>query len=134
MHHVRTSLRRLWLAGFLLIAFLTVQFAAAAYACAGSRYALEHANDMAGMTESCPDMASKSATPDTHDGLCLEHCQAGTKTADHTAPQIPAFLPVLVGLIEPTPAPALASRARTAGQAIPGTPPPIPILHCCFRT
>lgn len=131
---MRASLRRLWLAGFLLIAFLTVQFAAAAYACAGSRYTLEQADDMAGMTESCPDMARKSATLQTHDGLCQEHCQAGTKATDHTAPQVPAFLPVLVSHIEPTPAPALPMRAEASGQAVPGTPPPIPILHCCFRT
>ncbi len=136
---MRTSLRRLWIAGFLLTAFLTVQLAAAAYACAGSRYSIGEMEDMAGMTESCPEMAQKAAQkvdiPAKHDGLCQEHCQLGSKSADHTAPQIPAFLPVLVNVVEPAPLPAPTHLAVASSHAIPRGPPrPLPILNCCFRT
>ncbi|ALF91040.1 MULTISPECIES: hypothetical protein [Ralstonia solanacearum species complex] len=131
--------RRLWLACFLVLSFLTVQLAAAAYACAGDRYAASpapSADEMASMAESCPDMAKHAPQDsDRHDGLCLEHCQADTKTADHVSPQVPAFLPRLVGLIEPTPVATMAPRSMAHGDAIArAPPPPLPILHCCFRT
>lgn len=135
---MRTSVRRLWFAVFLLSAFLTVQLAAAAYACAGSRYAVSGTEDMAGMTESCPEMAAK-ADPvdhvDPHDGLCLEHCQLGSKSADHSSPHIPAFQPVLVNLVEPVLLPVFSIQKATAADAVPRGPPrPLPILNCCFRT
>ncbi|MET3446346.1 copper resistance protein [Ralstonia sp. 1138] len=138
---MRRYQRRLWLAGFLVLTFLTVQLAAAAYACAGGRYAVRAALDMGAMTgmadmaESCPEMA-KNATQDNgqHDGLCLEHCQAGSKTADHVSPQIPTFLPVLLRQIEPTPiaatVPLILAQAEPIARA---PPPPLSILHCCFR-
>jgi len=134
---VRMSLRRLWLAGLLITAFLTVQLAAAAYACTGNRYSLSQTDDMAGMTESCPEMAEKAANTSlgNHDGLCLEHCQLGSKAADHVTPQIPAFLPVLVSFVEPAPVSVLAWQSAALSEAIPrAPPPPIPILNCCFRT
>ncbi|MFX6040244.1 hypothetical protein ABTE96_19955, partial [Acinetobacter baumannii] len=55
---LRNSARRHpWFAGFLVTLFLTVQLAAAAYACAGSRYQLEGGQTQAALTESCEDMA-----------------------------------------------------------------------------
>ncbi|MHA6824150.1 copper resistance protein [Ralstonia pseudosolanacearum] len=138
---MRRSQRRLWLAGFLVLTFLTVQLAAAAYACAGGRFAMQPAmgadviEGMSDMAESCPDMAKKAPQyGGQHDGLCLEHCQAGTKTADHVSPQVPAFLPVLIGQIEPTPIGAAVPLVLAQGDAIArAPPPPIAILHCCFR-
>ncbi|MGY2492847.1 copper resistance protein [Cupriavidus sp. CP313] len=130
------SLRRLWIAGFLLAAFLTVQLAAAAYACMGSRYSLSPMADMAGMTESCPEMAA-NAQQDTskHDGLCLEHCQLNAKSADHYSPQVPAFMPVLLRVVEPAPAPAVGNLTLVQGNAVArAPPPPLSILHCCYRT
>uniref|UniRef100_UPI003F49457E copper resistance protein n=1 Tax=Cupriavidus taiwanensis TaxID=164546 RepID=UPI003F49457E len=132
---MRTTLRRLWLAVFLLSAFLTVQLAAAAYACDGSRYSVGATQEMAGMTESCPDMAKEDAGRGIHDGLCQEHCQLGSKSADHATPQIPVFQPVLVNLVVPTPVPVLAHRVAVPRDAIPRGPPrSLPILNCCFRT
>lgn len=143
--HVHPPLRRLWLAGFLVLAFLTVQLAAAAYACMGSRYALDQTGDMAGMTESCPEMSQQAQpaqhaqhagdTTGVHDGLCLEHCQLGAKTVDHASPQIPVFLPVLLSVVELTPAPTTDHFALVYGDAMPrAPPPPLSILHCCYRT
>lgn len=132
--HVRIRFRRLCLAAFLLSTFLTVQLAAAAYACAGSRYSMDGMTDMAGMTESCPDMTQKAEAPAAHDGLCLEHCQLGSKSADHPSPQIPAFQPVLVNLVEPALVPVVVSQRAAYADAVPRGPPrPLPILHCCFR-
>ncbi len=139
--HARTSLRRLWLAAFLLTAFLTVQLAAAAYACAGSRYAVSTDRDMTGMTgmigmtESCPDMAQKAVEPDSHDGLCLEHCQLGSKSLDHASPQLPVFHASLVHPVMLVLEPLLARPNAAAAGATPRGPPrPLSILHCCFRT
>jgi len=54
-------------------------------------------------TESCADMASgtdQGSSQDMDNGaLCQAHCQADSKSADHVAPQLPVFLPVLTGLI-----------------------------------
>ncbi|AVA34439.1 MAG: copper resistance protein [Burkholderiaceae bacterium] len=131
---MRTRIYRLWLAAFLLSIFLTVQLAAAAYACAGSRYSMERMAVMAGMTESCPDMTQKAKAPAAHDGLCLEHCQFGSKSADHASPQIPSFQPVLVNFVEPALVPVLTIQRAAYADAVPRPPPrPLPILHCCFR-
>lgn len=132
-------LRRLWIAGFLMAAFLTVQLAAAAYACMGSRYSLSAMDGMAGMAgmaESCPEMAA-AAQQDSgkHDGLCLEHCQLNAKSADHYSPQVPAFMPVLLSVVHPSLTPTV--RNLTLEQWTPAArapPPPLSILHCCYRT
>ncbi len=133
---MRKSLRRLWMAGLLVVAFLTVQLAAAAYACEGSRYSLSAMGDMAGMTESCPEMAADAQHDGgKHDGLCLQHCQLDAKSADHFSPQSPAFLPVLMSVLEPTPVPAADYATRVRGVAVArAPPPPITVLHCCYRT
>ncbi|MBP0618384.1 copper resistance protein [Cupriavidus consociatus] len=136
--------RHSWFAGLLLAVFLSVQLATAAYACMAGTRALEDTSQqltMAGMEGMgrCPDMAS---TPDQdarqfngEKALCMGHCQADTKHADHPAPQVPAFIPVLVNIVvEPPvelPAPLLAMRANAQPRA---PPPPHAILHCCFRT
>jgi hypothetical protein len=119
---VRTRIYRLWLAAFLLSIFLTVQLAAAAYACAGSRYSMERMAVMAGMTESCPDMTQKAKAPAAHDGLCLEHCQFGSKSADHASPQIPSFQPVLVNFVEPALVPVLTIQRAAYADAVPRPP------------
>jgi len=124
------------MAGFLIIAFLTVQLAAAAYACEGGRYSLSAMENMAGMTESCPEMTGAAQQDGgKHDGLCLEHCQLNAKSADHYSPQSPVFLPVLVSVLEPTPVPAADYMALVRGVAVArAPPPPFTILHCCYRT
>lgn len=132
---MRSFHRRLWITGFLVVAFLTVQLAAAAYACAGNLYSFNAMEEMAGMTESCPEMAARAHKDmGQHDGLCLEHCKLNDKSADHFSPQSPAFLPVLLGVIEPTPVsiPEFALSLREG--AISRAPPPHAILHCCYRT
>ncbi|WP_354682460.1 hypothetical protein [Cupriavidus necator] len=129
--------RRPWLAGFLLVVFLSTQLAVAAYACTGSRYQVEDSGTMAAMAESCADMAagtSASGQDIEQSGLCLAHCQADSKSADHASPQLPAFMPVLLRVIEPTRVVMAEFRIalRAEGQA--RSPPPLNILHCSFQT
>lgn len=118
--------------------FLTVQLAAAAYACAGSRYQIEGTQTQAALTESCDDMASSDhdkSQGDEQKALCLAHCQADSKSADHVSPQIPAFLPVLVSVAEPAAVTVADARTVLSTEARPrAPPPPLAILHCCFRT
>lgn len=122
-------------AGLLLVVFLTVQLAAAAYACTGSRYQMQGSNTTAAMTESCADMAADS---DDHgadqSGLCLAHCQADSKSADHLSPQLPAFLPVLRSVIEPTRVMSDVVRVALRAEVEARGPPPLNILHCSFQT
>jgi hypothetical protein len=127
--------RHSWIAGFLLILFLSVQLATAAYACTmGMNSTDEHPSMEA--TMSCADMAEQDAAQnDGQKALCMSHCQANAKHADHATPQIPAFIPFLVSIVVEPPvldnAPMLAERAQSQPRA---PPPPHAILHCCFRT
>jgi hypothetical protein len=127
--------RHSWIAGFLLIVFLSVQLATAAYACKMSESKPTKQPSMEAMV-SCADMAEQDAAPsDSQKALCMGHCQADTKHADHAAPQIPAFIPVLASIIVEPPAldaaPVFALLAKTQPRA---PPPPHAILHCCLRT
>jgi hypothetical protein len=133
---LRQSLRRHPVfAGLLLVVFLTVQLAAVAYACTGSRYQMEGSGTTAAMTESCADMAADS---DDHgadqSALCLAHCQADSKSADHVSPQLPAFLPVLVSVIEPARVVLAEVRIALRAEVEARGPPPLNILHCSFQT
>lgn len=131
-----TRRRHPFFAGILLVVFLTVQLAAAAYACAGSQYRMDRGNARAALTESCADMVDHGSSADKDSGaLCLAHCQADSKSADHVAPQLPVFLPVLTGVIEPTRVLLADVRAtlRTEVSAR-APPPPLAILYCSFQT
>jgi hypothetical protein len=131
----RFACRHSWFAGLLLVVFLSVQLATAAYACTLG------ASDPAGQAAqeemvSCADMAEHDATKnDGQNALCMNHCQADTKHADHPTPQIPAYVPVLISVIVEPPlldaAPMVTERALAQPRA---PPPPHAILHCCFRT
>ncbi|WP_454040465.1 DUF2946 family protein [Cupriavidus metallidurans] len=134
---MRHSARRHpFLAGILLVIFLTVQLAAAAYACTGSRYQMAGSNTKAALTESCADMAeSGSDQSGDHGALCLGHCQADSKSADHVSPQMPVFLPVLVSVIEPARVVLADIRTELCVESeARAPPPPLTILHCSFQT
>jgi hypothetical protein len=115
--------------------FLTVQLAAAAYACTGSRYQVEGSGTTAAMTESCADMAAGGSDQGTdQSALCLAHCQADSKSADHVSPQLPAFLPVLKSVVEPTRVVTAEVRIALRAEVEARGPPPLNILHCSFQT
>uniref|UniRef100_UPI003F49A349 hypothetical protein n=1 Tax=Cupriavidus yeoncheonensis TaxID=1462994 RepID=UPI003F49A349 len=127
--------RQPWFAGLLLVLFLTAQLAAAAYACTGSRYQMDGGGTMAAMTESCADMADGDNDERADQGaLCLAHCQADSKSADHLSPQLPAFLPVLMSVVEPTRVVLAEVRVALRAEVEARGPPPLNILHCSFQT
>ncbi|WP_420997964.1 hypothetical protein ACKI2N_032475 [Cupriavidus sp. 30B13] len=89
------------------------------------------------MTESCAEMAEMADSDKAADqgALCLAHCQADSKTADHVSPQIPVFLPVLLSVLSPIAVTVsdfcIAMRAETEARA---PPPALTILHCSYQT
>lgn len=142
--------RHPWIAGLLLVVFLSVQLATAAVACttgvgmlapavqAASMETMAHCADMAGHATAqpgTPTAAPASVQSDHQAALCMGHCQADTKHADHATPQLPAFVPLLVGIVIAAPLRESAALLATDGAAQPrAPPPPHAILHCCLRT
>ncbi|MCY1217918.1 hypothetical protein D9M68_266370 [compost metagenome] len=87
------------------------------------------------MTESCADMASDGDDQRVdQSGLCQAHCQADSKSADHAFPQLPAFLPVLKSIVEPTRVVLAGVRVARRAEAEARGPPALNILHCSFQT
>lgn len=96
---------------------------------------MEGNNTKAAMTESCADMAANSDDQgNDQSALCLAHCQADSKSADHVSPQLPAFLPVLMSVIEPTRVVLADVRIALRAEVEARGPPPLNILHCSFQT
>ena len=134
----RIARRHSWIAGLLLVVFLSVQLATAAYACTMGKAAPAESPMEASMEAmtSCAEMADQVAVQnDGQKALCMAHCQADAKHADHAAPQIPAFIPVLASIIVEPPVLDVTPVITLHAQARPrAPPPPHAILHCCFRT
>ncbi|PLP99563.1 copper resistance protein [Cupriavidus pauculus] len=133
--------RHAWFAGLLLVVFLSVQLATAAYACTTGASAVGEPTQLEAMDGMgcCPDMADMedqgAAQFNGEKAFCMGHCQADSKHADHPAPQIPPFIPVLVGSLVEPPVQGRASFFVMRANAQPrAPPPPHTILHCCFRT
>ncbi len=96
---------------------------------------MEGNHTKAALTESCADMAASSSDQgDDHSALCLAHCQADSKSADHVSPQLPVFLPVLASVIEPTRVVLADVRIALRAEVEARGPPPLNILHCSFQT
>ncbi|WP_454727438.1 MULTISPECIES: copper resistance protein [Cupriavidus] len=128
--------RHSWFVGLLLIVvFVSVQLATAAYACTNGVSQPPADETMAAMV-SCADMAEQDMVKgDGQKALCMGHCQADNKHADHSTAQIPAFIPALITYVV---APAVQlSVPLTLAQASAqprAPPPPLSILHCRFHT
>lgn len=136
VHARRLPLR--WLSGWLIVAILFSQFAVAAYVCPQARAAADpDAVAMAGMPCAATMGAASALDPD-QPGLCLQHCQFGSTSAqpaDHAAALVIAFVAWLLFTLIPTatrPAGGLVwlTRERRRDRA---PPPPHSILHCCHR-
>lgn len=96
---------------------------------------MESSGTPAAMTESCADMAADSEDKGADQSvLCLAHCQADSKSADHVSPQLPAFLPVLMSIVEPTSVVLAEVRVALRTEREARGPPPLNILHCSFQT
>ncbi len=126
----RTRTRR-WLAGWLSVALLLMQFAVAAYACPVEVGALngQAAIDMSAMAD-MPDCEAMSAQTDkAHPLLCKAHCDQDKQSVGSTgAPDLPSLHQILsfvvarvdyLSLPEPTPGRFLAAHTGPPR----GTPP-----------
>lgn len=85
---------------------------------------------------SCADMADQDMVKGAgQKALCMGHCQADNKHADHSTAQIPAFIPVLIThVVAPTVELSVPLTLAQASAQPRAPPPPLSILHCRFRT
>ena len=130
---------------------LLAQFSVASYACPSmsdqamvpAAVATESAEVAMGMPEmnihaGNPSVVSPAVDQIDTDAaaLCVEHCRFGQQSnASTPAPAVhAAFLVPLYALL-PAPAVMTVARAQAAAERpmAKAAPPPIAILHCCFR-
>lgn len=121
-----------WVCRLMVGVILLAQMSVAAYACPGMTPSNDQLSAMAAAMVDCDQMAGQldKANP----GLCAEHCHP-TQQSDHTqVPTVPAMLMIslytvalMVDASEPD------GLTSTADSRIQAAPPPLSILHCCFR-
>lgn len=136
-----TMLRALrhWICRLMVGVILFAQMSVAAYACPSnmvSGNATADAITAMGVMVDCEQMGEGMGRhlDQANPGLCAEHCHP-TQQSDHTqAPTVSAALLIALYTV------ALmvdASRpdglAPTADSRLHAAPPPLSILHCCFR-
>jgi len=122
---------RRWLASWLVFALLFTQLATAAYACpkqSESEVLMPCAEMMAMPSASMQDMEQP--------GLCMQHCQPTSQTIDpgHApAISLPAIITMVVVSAQDEPQLVLSWRGEQNPAHAQAPPPPISVLHCCFR-
>jgi hypothetical protein len=136
-----TMLRALkhWICRLMVGVILLAQMSVAAYACPSNVFsgnAPADAITAMGAMVDCEQMGEGMGRhlDQANPGLCAEHCHP-TQQSDHTqAPTVPAALLIALYTVALT---VDASRpdglAPTADSRLHAAPPPLSILHCCFR-
>lgn len=112
---------------------LLAQFSIAAYACPAM--AMPDEASVAETVATSADNGVADPLDASAPNLCAAHCQFGQQSADHAAATIvPAALPAALYTL-----PAATERDGLVGLAPrhpplqTAAPPPLAILHCCFR-
>ncbi len=128
-----------WICRLMVGVILFAQMSVAAYACPSnmvSGNATADAITAMGAMVDCEQMGEGMGRhlDQANPGLCAEHCHP-TQQSDHThAPTVPAALMIALYTVALT---VDASRpdglAPTADSRLHAAPPPLSILHCCFR-
>ena len=128
-----------WICRLMVGVILFAQMSVAAYACPSnmvSGNATADAITAMGAMVDCEQMGEGMGRhlDQANPGLCAEHCHP-TQQSDHTqAPTVPAALLIALYTVALT---VDASRpdglAPTADSRLHAVPPPLSILHCCFR-
>lgn len=128
-----------WICRLMVGVILFAQMSVAAYACPSnmvSGNATADAITAMGAMVDCEQMGEGMGRhlDQANPGLCAEHCHP-TQQSDHTqAPTVPAALLIALYTVALT---VDASRpdglAPTADSRLHAAPPPLSILHCCFR-
>lgn len=136
-----TMLRALrhWICRLMVGVILFAQMSVAAYACPSgmvSGNAPADAITAMGAMIDCDQMGEGMGKhlDQANPGLCAEHCHP-TQQSDHTqVPTVPAALLIALYTVALT---VDATRpdglAPTADSRLHAAPPPLSILHCCFR-
>ena len=136
-----TMLRALkhWICQLMVGVILFAQMSVAAYACPSgmvSGNAPADAITARGAMIDCEQMDEGMGRhlDQANPGLCAEHCHP-TQQSDHTqVPTVPAAMLIALYTVALT---VDASRpdglAPTADSRLHAAPPPLSILHCCFR-
>jgi hypothetical protein len=128
-----------WICRLMVGVILFAQMSVAAYACPRnvvSGNAPSDAITAMGAMIDCDQMDEGMGRhlDQANPGLCAEHCHP-TQQSDHTqVPTVPAALLIALYTVTLT---VDASRpdglAPTADSRLHAAPPPLSILHCCFR-
>ena len=121
-----------WVCRLMVGVILLAQMSIAAYACPGMASGNGQLGAIATTMVDCDQMAGQLDKANA--GLCAEHCHP-TQQSDHTqAPTVPAMLMIslyTVALMVDASAPD--GLMPTADSRLQAAPPPLSILHCCFR-
>ncbi|RRS03494.1 hypothetical protein EIP75_14640 [Aquabacterium soli] len=128
-----------WICRLMVGVILFAQMSVAAYACPSNMVSGNATADAITAMDAMVDCEQMGEGMGRHldqanPGLCAEHCHP-TQQSDHTqAPTVPAALLIALYTVALT---VDASRpdglAPTADSRLHAAPPPLSILHCCFR-
>ena len=128
-----------WICRLMVGVILFAQMSEAAYACPSnmvSGNATADAITAMGAMADCEQMGEGMGRhlDQANPGLCAEHCHP-TQQSDHTqAPTVPAALLIALYTVALTvDASGPDGLAPTADSRLHAVPPPLSILHCCFR-
>lgn len=126
---------RRWLSAFTVFSLLFMQLATAAHACPLVASALGPVQ-----ATPCAEMMMDASSPDPSridsPALCIKHCQPEPQGADAghsavlSAPAVVSML-LIVPVDESAGAMPMRLVEEAAQRATP--PPPVSILHCCWR-
>lgn len=118
---------------------LLAQISIAAYACPGLASSMAMQSDSTAMPvdmADCDQMPEMTASMDKAlPNLCAEHCHQGHQSDQTQVPALPAV--ALISLYTVDQIVCTSELAwPTLAQYVPlaAAPPPLSILHCCFRT
>lgn len=128
---------RLIICRFMIGVILLTQLSIAAYACPGLTPSMGGASVIATseMPKTMPGCDQMAAQMDkAFPNLCAEHCHQGDQSDQTHAPVLPAVALISLYTVESAHAddPTWPSLAEYLPRA--AAPPPLSILHCCFRT
>lgn len=119
---------------------LLAQISIAAYACPGLAASMAMQSDLPAMTADmagCDQMPEMAVSVDkTLPNLCAEHCHQGHQSDQTQVPALPALALISLYTVDQIVRTSELAGPTLLAQYVPlaAAPPPLSILHCCFRT
>ncbi|MDE2403077.1 MAG: hypothetical protein KGL90_15590 [Burkholderiales bacterium] len=121
-----------WICRLMVGVILLAQMSVAAYACPGEASGNDQVVAMASSMVDCDQMDGQldKANP----SLCAEHCHPTQQSDQTQVPTVPVMLMIaLYTVAQMVDASAPDGLMPTADSRLQAAPPPLSILHCCFR-